>query len=138
VYLDASSASFFREPMEQVAEAAVSNGPNFSPAHRGCRASERYLPRWWELSEPLAYPRRRRQVVTCKFAGFQARHKPSAEAQAERTGNHQQVALLRRQPWLRSRDKGLWTIAGVVRAPINLVYYAPWGRRGAEGMVKSA
>src|SRR5271166_3369412 len=81
--------------------------------------------------KPPVYTRGCRRIVTGNLAGLQARHQPVSEAEAERSGNHQQVAFS--AAFNRGFDPvivGLGTIVGIVRAPIDLVDYTPLGRRG--------
>jgi hypothetical protein len=135
VYLDTSSASFFREPAEQVAEASVKQRTEISLLRAmGVELQKDIFANGRGQIKPLAYARGRWQIVTGKFARFQARQKSSAESQSERSGNHQQVALpAAANPGFGSAIKGFWKIARVVCTPINLVYYAPLGRRGSRG-----
>ena len=74
--------------------------------------------------EPPAHARCRGQVIAGKLADLQARHQASGEAQAERAGDHQEVAA----PAAADRSfnaviEGAGTIAGVVRTPVDLDVY---------------
>src|ERR1017187_10157549 len=85
---------------------------------------------WGEI-EPLAYPRRSRQVVTCDFPGFQARHKAFAETHADRSGNHEQVALSPSAGCgFNSAIERSRTAVSVVCAPVDLVHNSSLGRGG--------
>ena len=122
----------FRDPVEEVRKAAVEQRLHVSVVGAmGIELQEQIVADRRRQIEPTAHARRRGQIVSGDLAGLQARHQPVAEAEAERSGNHQQVAL----PAAANRGfdpaiEGPWPIVRMIRAPIDLVDYAPLRRRG--------
>ena len=133
--LDASSVCFFREPAKEVARGRRrASGSRFlSCGAMGVELQEEIVADRGSKIEPMAHSRGRGHVVAGNLAGLQARHQPSAEAQAERPGDHQQVALsAAANGGFDPAIEGPWAIVGIIRAPIDLVHDASLGRAREE------
>src|ERR1035441_7828814 len=94
--LDVSSACFFREPAEQVAEAPAEQRLEVSLRRAmGVQLQEDVVANSWRQIEPAADPRWCGHVVSGDLSGFQAGLQACAESQPGGTGNHKQVTSSR-------------------------------------------
>ena len=133
--LDAALLGLFGDPVKQVGETAIQQRSQILV----CRAMSKELQEeivadGGSQVEPMAYARGRWQIVAGDFTGLNARPYTVCKAQADRTGNHQEIASAAAAD--RSFDamiEGTGTIVGVIGAPINLVDDAALRGRGKRG-----